>query len=176
MAKTLRTMKHLNLSKPTWLPSLAPSLQKHYWANSPREMCGIVQRLKDGSFHFTLFENKTDQNPHTCFQIDPIQVLQCCEQSVQEGIQMCAWIHSHPGGSSRASLADSAFWWADRTWLWPRMDQVIIWPKSSKDLNLSVYGPQTNIERPIPRWQGPLNRKNSRITVDRSGAMEHTIC
>ena len=176
MAKTPRIMKHNKLSKPLWLPSLAHLLERHYWARSPREMCGVVQQFPEGSFGFTEFENKTGENPHTSFQISPVKVLECCEQSAQEGIQMCAWVHSHPGGSSHASLADRAFWWADRTWLWPRMDQVIIWPGSSKDLNLSVYGPQTNPESLIPRWQGPLNHKNSRITVDRSFAMEHTVC
>ncbi len=176
MVKTLKIMKQNKLASPLWLPALSRSLERRYWACLPREMCGVIRQLQDGAFCFTQFENRTETSPATSFQIAPIEVLRCCQQSMQEGSELCAWIHSHPSGLARASEADTTFWWADRTWLWPGMDQVIMWPNGSKNLNLSVYGPQTDPSTLIPRWQGPLNHLNRRITVDRSGAIEHTVC
>ena len=150
-------MRRIDLYVPIWIPAVADCLNHYFWFHSPREMCGVVWQNSDGDYGFEVGKNVSENSHESSFEIAPQTILDWCQRATHDQKTLLAWVHSHPAGKPSASLADRNFWWANGTWLWPGMDQAILWSDETKMLNLSVFGPHTNKNRPSPKWQGPLN-------------------
>lgn len=120
-------------------------------------MCGVVWQDRAGAHGFEIGKNMSTSSQECSFEIPPKAILEWSQQASREDKTLLAWVHSHPGGKPEASLVDRNFWWAGDDWLWPGMDQAILWPDETQVLKLSVYGPGTAKNGPSPRWQGSLN-------------------
>lgn len=155
--------------------SLSQFLRDHFDSLFPQEVCGLICESAEGHISFIPLNNTSTTDRCCSFQVSGSDVLDWCLKSRHQNLKMLAWVHSHPQGKSDASAEDRAFWWGGDDWLWPGMDQLILWPHRSQGLQMSIYGPQTHRCRPLPYWQGPLKQLERRITVDRCSMIEHNI-
>lgn len=137
---------------------LRKALQNHFEALYPQEACGAICASPANDFYFFPLQNVAVEKRCSFYEMEHSDVMSLCMKSHRGDLKILAWVHSHPQGQSEASEHDRAFWWADQQWLWPGMDQIILWPKSSEGLQMSIYGPQTQRLRPLPYFKGPLKR------------------
>lgn len=159
MVKVWKIMKTISNEPPTYFsPSISQVVRDHYVSLFPEEACGVICADPKGHVSYMPLPNVALQDRCRSFEMKKSDVLALCLKSRHQGLKMLAWVHSHPQGKNEASAHDRAFWWAENDWLWPGMDQIVLWPQDAEVLQMSIYGPKTQRYRPLPYWQGPLKR------------------
>ena len=107
-------MKRLILSE-----ILEAQVQREAWVALPRECCGLIEGVVDGTnvyatkFHAT--RNVAAQTDR--FEIDPMEHIRLLRAAREDGTQIVGCYHSHPNGRAelskrdRAGAADDEFVW-----------------------------------------------------------------
>lgn len=141
MAKSAETPKH------HWSSLISSDLHKSFWAAWPHECCGLVRRTGEGGVTFEPLPNVAVSQRQS-FEIASQDILRLCRSDETSRYPLVAWIHSHPTADGGCSKADRAGFWVGDHWLWPRMEQGILWLDGQKRLNLSLYAPQKQTADP----------------------------